>query len=50
MCNLCSITTKQQAIRALFRVVSRCAGKLLPMPRVMSQSPLLETSDKSQII
>jgi hypothetical protein len=39
MCNLCSITTNQQAIRALFRVVSRCAGKLLPMPRVMSQSP-----------
>ena len=38
MCNLCSITTNQQAIRALFRVVSRYAGKLPPMPGVMSQS------------
>jgi hypothetical protein len=34
MCNLYSITTNQEAIRALFRVVNRYVGNLPPMPRV----------------
>src|SRR2546426_11076126 len=34
MCNLYSITTNQQAIRALFRVVNRYVGNLAPMPGV----------------
>jgi hypothetical protein len=28
MCNLCSITTNQEAIRALFRVINRYVGNL----------------------
>jgi hypothetical protein len=32
MCNLCSITTNQAAIAALFRVVNRYVGNLAPMP------------------
>jgi hypothetical protein len=32
MCNLYSITTNQEAIRALFRVVNRYVGNLAPMP------------------
>jgi hypothetical protein len=32
MCNLYSITTNQEAIRALFRVVNRYVGNLPPMP------------------
>jgi hypothetical protein len=34
MCNLYSITTNQEAIRALFRVMNRYVGKLAPMPGV----------------
>jgi hypothetical protein len=34
MCNLYSITTNQEAIRALFRVVNRYVGNLAPMPGV----------------
>jgi len=36
MCNLYSITTNQEAIRALFRVVNRDVGNLAPMPGVFS--------------
>jgi len=32
MCNLYSITTNQEAIRALFRVINRYVGNLSPMP------------------
>ncbi len=32
MCNLCSITTNQAAIAALFRVLNRYVGNLPPMP------------------
>lgn len=32
MCNLCSITTNQAAIIALFRVVERYVGNMPPMP------------------
>lgn len=32
MCNLYSITTNQEAIRALFRVISRYVGNLSPKP------------------
>jgi hypothetical protein len=31
MCNLYSITTNQEAIRALFRVINRYVGNLAPM-------------------
>ena len=34
MCNLYSITTNQEAIRALFRVINRYVGNLAPMPGV----------------
>jgi hypothetical protein len=34
MCNLHSITTNQEAIRALFRVMNRYVGNLAPMPGV----------------
>src|SRR6059036_3595500 len=34
MCNLYSITTNQEAIRALFRVMNRYVGNLPPMPGV----------------
>ena len=36
MCNLYSITTNQEAIRALFRVVNRYVGNLAPMPGVLA--------------
>jgi hypothetical protein len=32
ICNLYSITTNQEAIRALFRIVNRYVGNLPPMP------------------
>jgi hypothetical protein len=32
MCNLYSITSNQEAIRALFRKVNRYVGNLAPMP------------------
>ena len=34
MCNIYSITTNQEAIRALFRVVNRYVCNLPPMPVV----------------
>ena len=39
MCNLYSITTNQEAIRALFRVVNRYIGNLAPMPGVFPDYP-----------
>ena len=34
MCNLYSITTNQEAIRALFRVINRYVGNLPPTGRI----------------
>jgi putative SOS response-associated peptidase YedK len=34
MCNLYSITTNQEAVRALFRIMNRYVGNLPPMPGV----------------
>jgi hypothetical protein len=34
VCNLYSITTNREAIRALFRVINRYVGNLAPMPGV----------------
>jgi putative SOS response-associated peptidase YedK len=39
MCNLYSITTNQEAIRALFRVVNRYVGNLAPMPGLFPDYP-----------
>jgi putative SOS response-associated peptidase YedK len=39
MCNLYSITTNQEAIRALFRVMNRYVGNLQPMPGVFPDCP-----------
>lgn len=39
MCYLYSITTNQEAIRALFRVVNRYVGNLAPMPGVFPDYP-----------
>ena len=39
MCNLYSITTNQEAIRALFRVMNRYVGNLPPMPGVFRDYP-----------
>ena len=39
MCNLYSITTNQEAIRALFRVVDRYVGNLAPIPGVFPDYP-----------
>jgi putative SOS response-associated peptidase YedK len=36
MCNLYSITTNQEAIHALFRVINRYVGNLPPMPGVFT--------------
>jgi hypothetical protein len=36
MCNLYSVTTNQEAIRALFRVINRYVGNLQPMPGVLT--------------
>ena len=43
MCNLYSITTNQAAIAALFRIVNRYAGNLLPLPGVFPdyQAPIV---------
>jgi hypothetical protein len=41
MRNLYSITTDQEAIRALFCLVNRYAGNLAPMPGVFSDYPAL---------
>jgi putative SOS response-associated peptidase YedK len=37
--NLYSITTNQEAIRALFRVMNRYVGNLAPMPGVFPDYP-----------
>jgi hypothetical protein len=39
MCNLYSITTNQEAIRAFFRVINRYVGNLPPMPSVFRDYP-----------
>jgi len=39
MCNLYSVTTNQEAIRAFFRVINRYVGNLAPMPDVFSDYP-----------
>jgi putative SOS response-associated peptidase YedK len=39
MCNLCSITTTQAAIAALFRVINENVGNLPPMPGVFPDYP-----------
>ena len=39
MCNLYSITTNQEAIIRLFRVVNRSVGNLAPMPGVFPDYP-----------
>ena len=39
MCNLYSITTNQEAIRRLFRVINRYVGNLAPMPGVFPDYP-----------
>ena len=39
MCNLYSITTNQEAIRGLFRVMNRYVGNLAPMPGVFPDYP-----------
>ena len=47
MCNLYSITTNQEAIRALFRVVNRYVGNLAPMPGVFPDyhAPIIRNAD-----
>jgi hypothetical protein len=39
MCNLYSITTNQESIRALFRVINRYVGNLPPMIGVFPDYP-----------
>src|SRR5258705_907326 len=39
MCNLYSITTNQEAVIRLFRVLNRHVGNLLPMPGVFPDYP-----------
>jgi putative SOS response-associated peptidase YedK len=39
VCDLYSITTNQEAIRALFPVVNRYVGNLVPMPGVFPDYP-----------
>ena len=39
MCNLYSITTNQEAIIRLFRVINRYVGNLAPMPGVFPDYP-----------
>jgi putative SOS response-associated peptidase YedK len=39
MCNLYSITTNQEAIRQLFRIVNRYVGNLAAMPGVFPDYP-----------
>lgn len=47
MCNLYSITTNQEAIQRLFRVVNRYVGNLAPMPGVFPDypAPLVRNTD-----
>ena len=44
MCNLYSVTTNQEAIRALFRVINRYVGNLAPMPGVSGTALALAIS------
>jgi putative SOS response-associated peptidase YedK len=50
MCNLYSITTNQEAIRALFRVVNRYVGNLAPMPGVFPDytAPIVRTGSEGR--
>ncbi|MGY3611034.1 MULTISPECIES: SOS response-associated peptidase [unclassified Bradyrhizobium] len=53
MCNLYSITTNQEAIRALFRVVNRYIGNLPPMPGVFPDYPapvVRDTADGRELV
>jgi hypothetical protein len=45
-CNLCSITTNQEAIRPLFRVINRYVGNLPSMPGVFPdiQAPVVRSA------
>ena len=47
MCNLYSITTNQEAIIALFRVINRYVGNLPPMPGVFFDylAPVIRNAD-----
>ena len=46
MCNLCSMTTKQEAIRRLFRVVVDNTSNLLPLPGIYPDysAPIVRSS------
>lgn len=44
MCNLYSVTTNQEAIRVLFRVVNRYVGNLAPMPGVLRRQQAINQS------
>jgi putative SOS response-associated peptidase YedK len=50
MCNLYSITTNQEAIRALFRVINRYVGNLPPMPGVFPDfpAPVIRNADSER--
>jgi putative SOS response-associated peptidase YedK len=43
--NLYSITTNQEAILALFRVINRYVGNLAPMPGVDFPAPVVRNTD-----
>ncbi|PIT00189.1 hypothetical protein TSA1_04990 [Bradyrhizobium nitroreducens] len=52
MCNLYSITTNQQAIAELFRIVRRYEGNLAPMPGVFPDYPapvIRESGDEREM-
>jgi hypothetical protein len=48
VCNLYSITTNQEVIRALFRVVNRYVGNLPPMPGVFPDYPAPENLERGR--
>lgn len=53
MCNLYSITTNQEAIRALFRKVNRYVGNLAPMPGVFPDYPapvIRNAGDEAELV
>jgi putative SOS response-associated peptidase YedK len=47
MCKLCSITTNQEAMIRLFRVINRYVGNLAPMPSVFPDyaAPVIRNTD-----
>jgi putative SOS response-associated peptidase YedK len=51
MCNLYSITTNQEAIRALFRKVNRYVGNLAPMTGVFPDypAPVIRNTDAGDV-